>query len=284
MHINIVKPSKNLSSYISHYWYTHFDYDWYKERDMITADKVLPSGTVFIIFHRGDNTLMNFTTYQPCPGTSICGQMTYSVDAGPVGDTEMFTVVFQPYAAKIFLSFPLNKILNQEIDVYDTEDQELIDLSNRVRYAKKIEDCINLVEAFMTCRLNLYHGCNMKRTATVLNAIRKNTALNLNDLADIACCCTKQLVRIFNDEVGLSPKQATRIVRMQQVLYWMRQQRYSLACLADKMGFCDQSHLNKEFKRFTDYSPAEYISCYELKRSLYSDYYTHVLEIKEKKG
>ncbi len=283
MHFNIVKPSPELAPYISHYWYTSFDYSWYKGSEMITADRVLPSGCIFIIFHRGDHTLMNFTAGEACPDTSICGQMTHPVDAGPVDDTEMFTVVFQPYAAKVFLQFPLNKILNQEIDVYDTEDRKLIDLANRVRYAEKMEDCVLLVEDFMRRRLAEYQGYNMKRTATVLNAIRRNICLELEEQADIACCCPKQLVRIFNDEVGASPKWMVRIMRIQQVLYWARQQNYSLAQIAYMTGFCDQSHFNKEFKLFTGCSPTDYIARYKLEQSLYSDYYNHMLEFKENK-
>ena len=79
-------------------------------------------------------------------------------------------------------------------------------------------------------------------------------------MANTACLSTKQFSRIFTEYVGASPKEFQRIVRVQRVLYLLQENpQYNFAQLAYSCGFSDQSHMIREFKLFTGYTPLEYL-------------------------
>ena len=61
--------------------------------------------------------------------------------------------------------------------------------------------------------------------------------------------------RQFDRHVGHSPKQLQRIVRVQAVLRLLSVQPQSLTRLAHGSGFCDQSHLNREFVSLLGMTP-----------------------------
>ena len=101
----------------------------------------------------------------------------------------------------------------------------------------------------------------MKQLSTVVNLIDRCPQLDVPALADTACLSSKQLTRVFADYVGASPKDFLRIVRVQRALSLFQQQpASSFAQVAYACGFADQSHMIKEFRQFTGYTPAQYLA------------------------
>ena len=106
------------------------------------------------------------------------------------------------------------------------------------------------------------------------------TAKRNIDLSETACLSSKQFGRIFADYVGTTPKEFIRIIRMQRALSMLQQDAtIPFVQVAYECGFSDQSHMIKEFKLFSGYTPAEYLSVC----APYSDYFMkdsrHPLEI-----
>ena len=97
--------------------------------------------------------------------------------------------------------------------------------------------------------------------------------MDLSLLADTACLSTKQFSRIFVEYVGTSPKDFIRIIRVQRALFTMqRNPQMSFAQVAYSCGFSDQSHMIKEFKLFSGYTPQEYLAVCDP----FSDYFSHL--------
>jgi AraC-like DNA-binding protein len=80
--------------------------------------------------------------------------------------------------------------------------------------------------------------------------------LSLERLADIANLSPFYLVRVFSNEVGLPPH-----AYLTQVRVWRAKKLLSLgwpiAQVASETGFMDQSHLNRQFKRFSGITPGQ---------------------------
>ncbi|MGZ5220708.1 MAG: helix-turn-helix domain-containing protein, partial [Chitinophagaceae bacterium] len=67
--------------------------------------------------------------------------------------------------------------------------------------------------------------------------------------------------RKFVSAIGLSPKQLSRVVRLQATLKMLEQQNFgSLTSLAYENGYYDQAHFIKDFKEFTGTSPKFFFS------------------------
>ncbi|MCH8541144.1 MAG: helix-turn-helix domain-containing protein [Opitutales bacterium] len=66
---------------------------------------------------------------------------------------------------------------------------------------------------------------------------------------------TRQLQRIAQQDMGLSPKRLGRILRLQQAFPVVLENHQCHALIAADYGFADQAHMIREFSTLTGYSP-----------------------------
>jgi AraC-like DNA-binding protein len=81
--------------------------------------------------------------------------------------------------------------------------------------------------------------------------------ISLEQLAQIAYLSPFHLVRVFHDEVGLPPHAYLTQVRVNRARNLLSQ-GWPITEVAFEVGFVDQSHLNKRFKRITGMTPGQY--------------------------
>lgn len=262
----IIKPVAELAPYIRHYWIL--------KDDAVTSvsERTLPIGCIQLVFHKGKQLfLQNESRLQP--QSFVCGQSVGFSDVMSTGRIEMITVVFQPYAAKVLLRMPGYLFHGQNVSMDETEDMKLSVLSKQVADTSDNAACIRLIEQFFLHRLYTFSDYNLKRMSAVFHDINHQSQIYISKLAEAACLSNKQFGRVFADYVGTTPKEFLRIVRMQRALFLLQQDAgMSFAQVAYECGFFDQSHMIKEFKIFSGYTPAEYLSAC----APYSDYFSEL--------
>jgi AraC-like DNA-binding protein len=69
----------------------------------------------------------------------------------------------------------------------------------------------------------------------------------------------RTLQRRFLRQVGVSPKRLARIVRFHHVCLAWRRDPASLARVAADCGYCDESHLVRDFRAFVGEPPASFL-------------------------
>ena len=153
------------------------------------------------------------------------------------------------------------------------EDVELSDLVKQITDTSDNAVCIRLIEQFFLRRLYTLPEYNLKRMFAVFHEINLRPQINISHLSETACLSSKQFGRIFADYVGTTPKEFIRIIRMQRALSMLQQDAtIPFVQVAYECGFSDQSHMIKEFKLFSGYTPAEYLSVC----APYSDYFSEL--------
>ena len=70
-------------------------------------------------------------------------------------------------------------------------------------------------------------------------------------------CAQGKPFRVFHDEVGLPPHAYLTQVRVNRARRLLSQ-GWPITEVAFEVGFVDQSHLNKRFKRITGMTPGQY--------------------------
>ncbi len=70
----------------------------------------------------------------------------------------------------------------------------------------------------------------------------------ITDLANEIGWSRRHFSERFRDEIGLTPKQATRILRFERTGALLRRGRLDLASLAIECGYYDQAHLSNEWR------------------------------------
>jgi transcriptional regulator GlxA family with amidase domain len=70
----------------------------------------------------------------------------------------------------------------------------------------------------------------------------------------------RHLLTRFREQIGLPPATAARVIRFQRAARMLQQpDRPSLAEIAQRSGYWDQSHLNREFRALAEATPTELI-------------------------
>jgi transcriptional regulator GlxA family with amidase domain len=81
------------------------------------------------------------------------------------------------------------------------------------------------------------------------------SAIFKNDLAK-----RRQLERKFTTQIGISPKQLGRVIRLQTALKMLlNQTSETLTEIAYESEYYDQAHFIKDFKEFTGTTPKEFL-------------------------
>lgn len=94
-------------------------------------------------------------------------------------------------------------------------------------------------------------------------------SLGIAELSEGLHVSHKHLIEVFTSTVGLRPKQFARVVRFSHMLPdLLAGAQPDWAALAQKAGYHDQSHFNREFQLFAGLTPSQYLDL----RAQYSNY------------
>jgi len=97
---------------------------------------------------------------------------------------------------------------------------------------------------------------------TINNSFHKE--LRIKDLAYSVNLSRTQLFKLFKEELGISPKQYLRILRIKKGKELLEKSRKSIKEIAHQVGYNDDTHFMRDFKRIYHLSPSQYRDKYLL--------------------
>jgi transcriptional regulator GlxA family with amidase domain len=204
----------------------------------------------------------------------VLGQISEPYFIQPTGDVNSFAVSFYPYGFANFVSVPINQLSNKETPLEELFGEETSrQLSNKIINADNTSRRIQIMEDFLLER--------MKRKATIDHIVKSTVdalfstkgSLSINSILKENLSKRRQLERKFIKQIGISPKQLGKVIRLQAVLKMMPdQQSGHLTNVAYEREYHDQAHFIKDFKEFTGASPKHFLfdSSMALSSVLYS--------------
>lgn len=251
-----IKPSPILAPYVKHYWFLKTD------AESLTPIRTVPTGHISLMFHRG-RRIFSASENDFQPQAFLCGHEKAYTDLQYSGSVDMICVVFNPVGGRLFFGMPMSEINGLQVDINDLGDIQLEDLEKSLADTTLNQTCVLLIEQFLTKRMEqIAHlpEYNLKRIGAAIKLINSNQT-EVNSLAEASCLSYKQFSRIFTEYIGAKPKDFLRIIRFQRALFFLQTSPQTpLAQLAAECGYYDQSHLIKEFRTLSGYTPVEYVS------------------------
>lgn len=260
----IVLPTPALQPYIKHFWILKT-----YNPDGI-AERTIPTGYLQMIFHLGER-LYSENERSAHPRFFISGLSSTYSDLSAKGTVSMVVAAFQPYAAGTIFQIPVNELFNRNVSTDEFGDPNLRLLQDMIFDMHDPFTAIRHIEQFCLRQLRRRQDFHFSRMVKTIGAIAKNPDIKLEELSSIACLSTKQFQRIFTGRIGCHPKEYTKIVRFQHALHTLQTRpEIHFAALAVESGFYDQAHMIKEFKKYSGYTPGEYVKACDP----YSDFFT----------
>ncbi|AXF57021.1 helix-turn-helix domain-containing protein [Salicibibacter kimchii] len=87
---------------------------------------------------------------------------------------------------------------------------------------------------------------------------------SIQELAEETGYSTRYLRKKFNDNIGISPKLLSDIIRFQFALRLLKN-KYAIEDVIFESGYYDQPHIIKEFKKFGSITPQQFINTFNCK-------------------
>jgi AraC family transcriptional regulator len=121
---------------------------------------------------------------------------------------------------------------------------------------------IHLLRKYCTAKPNLSifeNGLSRSKLQQVTEYINEHLDrdLKLIEIAAIAQMSPYHFLRLFKQSLGITPHQYILQRRIEEAKYLLQHSELSLAAIASKVGFCDQSHLTRYFKRIVGLTPKQ---------------------------
>jgi AraC-like DNA-binding protein len=249
----LLPPSPLLAAYVRHYWVL-------KTRGDVSAQvRTVPTGMMNLLFHRGTQ-LFSVGENVLHPRVFLGGQERTFADLKYDGQVNIISVVFRPVGARAFFNLPVDRITGLRLTADELEDKEFRELEKIIISTADDGVCIRLIEQFLLRRMTKPATHNLQRIDTairLINAGENDMAL----LAGAACLSTKQFTRVFSEYTGAHPKEFSRVIRFQRALHLLENDpQLNMAALACECGYFDQSHMIRDFKALSGYTPGEYLA------------------------
>jgi len=252
-------PSHPLNQFIvSFFYYTGYNPEH-------SVDRLLPDGNVQIIFDLTDypkyiydnNTLKEI---QSCKNVWFSGFRIEPITIPSGKESEMIIVYFHKGKASPFLSEPMHALTNYVVDAELVLKNDILDLREQLKEAKKIEQKFFLLEK----NFLKFYMKSLKENPfidyMISKIISKPNQISLKEISGKVGYSQKHIIKIFKDDVGVTPKEFLKVIRFQKTIQEIEQQKnINWASLASDCGFYDQSHFIADFKTFSGFTPAEYV-------------------------
>lgn len=261
--MKIYRPRQELLRYVRYYWVL--------ESDAAFRTLTFPTGCPQIIFHLKSPLFipeLNSWQYR----LTVSGQVNFPAHIESAGGLEMIVAVFYPHTAGMFLGVPPSAFYNLEISGYDLGNRVLSDVASMVFDCGSHERAIAIIEEWL-CRC-LAGADGLDRTDRIghsVGCLMRGSAETVGSLAEAACLGRRQFERLFRQQVGMSPKEYSRVVRFQRSLSMMQGGCRDYMGIAADCGYSDQSHFIRDFKAMSGHTPRSLVGYCEP----YSDLFTN---------
>ena len=208
------------------------------------ATLAVPDGCVDMVFNCDD---LN-------PGARICGSPLKARNSGLIHRHRYFGVRFHIGLLPAFLNMPADEILDHELNLLEVlpELEPLIHKVCESDYGSQVM----LLERFF--RGIVSRPQSAVTTLVMQKLCRAEGNLRIKVLENETGYSARTLQRRFSADTGMSPKQFGQIIRCQSAISRLNKGEESYAELALALGYSDQPHFLREFKKLVAATPHEF--------------------------
>lgn len=258
MNYQTFQPHSDLESLVKCYWTLEVPAEGNAQRQ-----RIIPDGCIEMAFILGDD-IKRYTSEHEFilqPRAMVLGQTIEAFYIEPTGYVNTFAIRFYPYGFANFVTTPIKNLANKETPIDQLfEEHTAKELEQKIIQASNTKERIEIIEHFLLNKLNDKATIDsiVKTTIDTLFLTKGGVPINVILKDDLSK--RRQLERKFKKQIGISPKQLGKVIRLQTALKMLlSQQSESFTKLAYESEYYDQAHFIKDFKDFTGTTPKDFL-------------------------
>lgn len=258
MNYQTFTPHPDLESFVSCYWTLEVPAEINPQRQ-----RIIPDGTIEMAFILGEDIrrYINEDEFILQPRSMVLGQTIEPFYIEPTGYVNTFAIRFYPFGFSNFVDIPIENLANKETPLKELFGNRTVKaLEKKINLAENVKEKIQTIETFLLGKLNEAKTIDkiVKTTIDFLMLSKGNASINSiikNDKSK-----RRQLERKFKKEIGISPKQLGKVIRLQTALkLLLNQEAEKLTNIAYKCEYFDQAHFIRDFREFTGIAPKDFL-------------------------
>lgn len=257
-------PSDELRDAIKCFWYDRTDFG-----DELTNFEVQPDGYAEIIFHFGHGcSIAADGDLKPLPSPFMMGLLNQPAIFYTKGVLEIIAIRCYPWTVFDLLGLPSG---NEGLRVFEHPMAQLQPVLSKLIAGGKVDEAMTKVkEYFMDAHSGVAVDSMLFKAGAAMRVA--NGTLPVSQVAEAAHATVRTLERNFKQSSGHTVKDVSALIRFEQA----RNQLWNhpdtqLAGLAHDLGYTDQSHLSREFKRYSGSTPAAFARKAKKRKQLVGD-------------
>lgn len=258
MNYQTFQPHPDLESLVSCYWTLEVSAENDAEKQ-----RIIPDGCIEMAFILGDD-IKRYTTQDDFilqPRAMVLGQTIEPFYIEPTGYVNTFAIRFYPYGFANFVSVPIKNLANKETPISELFEQHTAkELEQKIIEATNSSERIEIIENFLLDKFNEKTAIDNIVKTTIDALLLTNGSTSISAILKEDLSKRRQLERNFVKQIGVSPKQLGKLIRLQTALKMLlNTEAESLTNIAYESEYYDQAHFIKDFKEFTGINPKEFL-------------------------
>lgn len=232
---------------------------WYNRKEsgeQQTSFEVVPDGYAEIIFYFGNLwSISDNGELQALPSPFMIGLLNQPVHFYTQNRLEIIGIRCFPWTVFDLLGLPPGK---DWLHIFEHPVAKLQPVLQKWINAGKTDEAIAEVKKyFLDARSRIATDSILFKAGVAMS--KTNGTMPVSQVAAAAHATVRTLERKFKQSAGHTVKDVSALMRFEQVRNQLWQHPESnLAGLAHEFGYTDQSHLSREFKRYSGTTPAAF--------------------------
>jgi AraC-like DNA-binding protein len=236
-------PPGDLEPFVAHFWVVQWSL-----RTPFVAE-TLPHPAVHVVVERNGESVRG----------EITGVHTGRFSRALQGDGMVFGIKFRPSMFQPFFGASLGSLANRVVPLTLLWPEDGPELLRTVAPESDLATEIEHASAFLRRRLPAIDPMALTMRDLVERMQQDRTIVRVEDAAAIACMDPRTLQRAFRKYVGAPPKWVIQRYRLHEAGEQLKSPSPpTLAALAADLGYADQAHFARDFRRFVGCTPTAF--------------------------
>jgi AraC-like DNA-binding protein len=245
------EPPEELRDIIKCFWYNRRD-----SGELKSSFEVQPDGYAEIIFHFSSYFgMVHDDALKLLPSPFMMGLLNQPVVFYTKHRLEIIGIRCFPWTVFELLGLQPGR---DSVRIFEHPIARLQATLNAFIYAGKIDEAVaHITQYFLDARLRIDVDNMLFKAGAAMREANGN--IPVRQVAEAAHSTIRTLQRTFKQSSGYTVKDVSGLIRFEQVRnkLWTHPD-VNLAGLAHELGYTDQSHLSKEFKRYSGTTPGAF--------------------------
>lgn len=240
-HLDRQLPATDLEHLVEHFW----SVDWDLTDKAPYVSETLPHPSVHLVLEAGKSEIVGV----------MRGRFTRKLE----GKGGVFGIKFLPGAFHAICNEPVSRFTDRRVAAVDFFGTEWPRFEQKLFAQKDMKAMATVAEDFLRTKNVSVSEEAMLVRRIVSRTFSDPTILKVDTLCEIFSLNKRQLQRLFSEYAGVSPKWVIERYRMHEALEKLAATPApDLATLAVSLGYFDQAHFQKAFRKMTGKSPGTY--------------------------